>query len=96
MISIKKIVEKQKERAARFPKDRIPFYSSSSSAVMDQRIFTAYANGELTKRQAMERMAKNNFLDEITELQFMTEYRALGYDRAYILNKELGIWETNR
>ena len=72
--------EDQQKRMESFPRNRIPFYQSRTSASKDQMTFMAYRNHEISKASAMRQIADNNFLYEITEEQFDTEYKLLGYD----------------
>ena len=88
MNNTKKLKAMQAERMQKFPPDRICFYSSHSSAEMDQTTFIAYENGQLSMAQAMAAIAKHNFLEFITVDQFRNAVRDLGYDRNYIVRKE--------
>jgi hypothetical protein len=88
MNNTKKLKELQAERMKKYPPDRICFYSSDSSAAMDQTTFIAYEAGQLSMAQAMAAIAKHNFLEFITVDQFRNAVRDLGYDRNYIVRKE--------
>lgn len=59
MNNTKKLKEMQAERMKKYPPDRICFYSSDSSAAMDQTTFIAYEAGlaAMIEREV-------NYLDE--------------------------------
>lgn len=69
--------KRQRDRAKKFPKDRIAFLSSSSD--LDKAVLKGwYEHGrwrkgdarKICKERAMRAIADNNLLDEITEEQF--------------------------
>ena len=68
---------KQRERAKKFPKDRIPLLSSAAD--LDKAVLRDwYEHGrwrkgdsrKICKERAMKAIADNNLLDEVTEEQF--------------------------
>lgn len=71
--------QEQQSRTTIFPKNRIPFYSSKTSAYLDKKTFESYLAKEISKTTAMARIARNNFLYFISEEQFDTEFKLLGY-----------------
>lgn len=79
----------QAERAALFPKDRIAFRHHPDSAMEDARIFLDYQKGRISLMLACLRIKHSNYLPEVTEEQFLNEYRICGYDLVYNLEKEL-------
>ncbi len=78
MKSIHIIRDDQRDRATKFPKDRIPFYQSESSALKDVNTFNRYAAREITLKQAISEIEEHNYI-EITERQFIKTFESLGY-----------------
>lgn len=68
----------QKVRQEKYPPDRIAFLHSEFTAKQDAMIFQRYKEHKLTLFQAMREIGRNNYLD-ITEEQFLSEYRIIGY-----------------
>ena len=75
----KTIKEYQAERQNYFPKDRIAFYNTETSAYKDRVIFAKYAQGQITLESACKAIASNNHLESVTESQFLNEINMLGY-----------------
>ena len=77
---------KQRERAKKFPKDRIAFLSSTAdldkAVLRDWYEHGRWRKGEsrkICKERAMKAIAENNLLDEITEEQFDNLVRITGW-----------------
>lgn len=83
MIQMQKRYDEQELRLSYFPKDRIPFWSSQTSASEDVKVFKDYHDGKITLGVAKERIARNNYLYTITDEQFFGEYHNLGWDNFY-------------
>ena len=75
----KKVWLEQAARQEKFPKNRIAFYPSENVASLDASIFQRYKEKRITLTVARNCIASNNFLEEVTEEQFMNEYRICGY-----------------
>lgn len=70
----------QKLRAAKFPKDRIAFVRGVEGiAYKDAAVFQRYKSGVTPLIIARLEIAKNNYLWDVTEEQFLNEYRICGY-----------------
>ncbi len=89
----KKIEEAQKARQERFPHDRIAFYTSESIAARDACIFQKYKERSISLGMAMSSIASNNYLQNITEEQFMNEFKLCGYTTPVMQNIEQDIRE---
>lgn len=77
---------KQRERANKFPKDRIAFLSSTAdldkAVLRDWYEHGRWRQGEsrkICKERAMKAIAENNLLDSITEVQFDNLVRITGW-----------------
>ena len=73
------IVENQMFRQTFFPKDRIAFFNSIKAVNADMVAFGLYANGALTAKGLAMKLAKNNYLESVTEEQAVNEARMLGW-----------------
>ena len=73
------LYEQQAERQKKFPKNRICFYSSDTSAQRYQSDMADYKRGYITLKMLCVRLAKNNYLEEVTEEQALNELRGLGW-----------------
>lgn len=78
----------QEARQKKYPKDRIAFIHAAASN--DAAVFQRFKDHRMTLLQAMDQIAKNNFLKSITEEQFMTEYRICGYTATQSAEDEYG------
>lgn len=67
----------QEARQKKYPPDRIAFIPAA--AMQDAATFQRYKEKKITMLQAMDEIAKHNFLKRITEEQFMNEYEICGY-----------------
>jgi hypothetical protein len=77
---------KQRERAKKFPQDRIAFLSSTAdldkAVLRDWYEHGRWRQGEsrkICKERAMKAIAENNLLDSITEVQFDNLVRITGW-----------------
>lgn len=75
----------QEARQKKYPKDRIAFIHAA--AVNDAAVFQRFKEHRMTLLQAMDQIARNNFLKEITEEQFMNEYTICGYAATKAVDK---------
>lgn len=71
----------QELRQKKFPPDRIAFLGTDVAATNDKMTFRLFHSGEITLREACMRIAEANFLQEVTEEQFLNEAKLLGYAR---------------
>ena len=74
-----KLYEEQAFRQRKFPSDRICFYTSANSAQKDQSDMADWKNGYITLQMLCVRLAKNNFLEEVTEQQALKALKDLGW-----------------
>lgn len=81
MTSLEKTMSIQAKRSLRFPEDRIAFRPGQTVAAADREVFQAYADRQITLKQAIFRMRNNNSLEEVTEEQFLNEFKICGYTR---------------
>lgn len=89
----KKVEDEQKARQNRFPHDRIAFYSSEGTAARDACIFQKYKERSISLGMAISSIASNNYLQNITEEQFMNELKLCGYTTPVMQNIEQDIRE---
>ena len=83
--------DEQKIRATLFPRDRIAFVKGNfHKASEDAMTFWQYKIGKIPLIIARIRIADNNYLPEVTEEQFMNEYRLCGYEHLKISEDEYG------
>ncbi len=71
------IWDEQAERQKRYPKDRIAFIHSA--APYDAYTFQRYKEGRISLATARAEIARNNYLAEVTEEQFLNEFKQCGY-----------------
>lgn len=74
------LMKYQAERAKKYPKDRIPFLPFDEVAEADMQVFEAFRKGEISCQVGRNQIARNNYLKNVTKIQFMEAYEALGYD----------------
>lgn len=75
----------QEARQKKYPPDRIAFIHAA--AANDSTVFQRFKEHRMTLLQAMDQIAKNNFLKKITEEQFMNEYRICGYTATQVVDE---------
>lgn len=85
MRHVDEIWYEQEARQKKYPKDRIAFIPAA--AMQDATTFQRYKEKKITLFQAMEQIAKHNFLKKITEEQFMNEYRIIGYANTKVVDE---------
>lgn len=85
MRHVDEIWYEQEARQKKYPPDRIAFIPAA--AMQDAATFQKYKEKKLTLLQAMEQIAKHNFLKRITEEQFMNEYRIIGYANTKVVDE---------
>ena len=78
----------QKNRLYKYPIDRIPFLGNDTAADSDKATFKAYHEGVISLKSACERIAKANYLESVTETQFLNEYHICGYGRYQVQEDE--------
>lgn len=83
----KDLQTRQEQRQALFPKDRIAFVRSS--VYEDVKVFDNYVRGYISIDTACRLIAEHNYLPEVTPEQFLNELRLCGWDRDYVLKKEM-------
>lgn len=85
------IWDSQKLRAAKFPKDRIAFMRGVESiATKDAAVFQRYKSGVTPLFLARLEIAKNNYLWDVTEEQFLNEFKLCGYAETQAVEDEDG------
>lgn len=67
----------QAERQKRYPKDRIAFIHSAAQD--DAYTFQRYKEKRITLDIARAEIARNNYLESVTEEQFLNEFKLCGY-----------------
>lgn len=77
MRHVDEIWYEQEARQKKYPPDRIAFIPAA--ATQDAATFQRYKEKKITLLQAMDQIAKHNFLKKITEEQFLSEYNIIGY-----------------
>lgn len=85
MRHVDEIWYEQEARQKKYPPDRIAFIPAA--AMQDAATFQRYKEKKITLLQAMEEIAKHNFLKKITEEQFMNEYRIIGYANTKVVDE---------
>ena len=81
MTSLEKTMSIQAKRSLRFPEDRIAFRPGQTVASADREVFQAYADRRMSLKQAIFHIRMNNSLEEVTEEQFLNEFKICGYTR---------------
>lgn len=71
------IWDEQAERQRHYPKDRIAFIHSA--APYDAYTFQRYKEKRISLTTARAEIARNNYLAEVTEEQFLNEFKLCGY-----------------
>lgn len=73
--------ERQAQRAAHFPPDRICFAQNSTAALEDAASMKAYVDGEITLTMLCRCFERNNYLPKVTEAQALNELKITGWIR---------------
>ena len=79
LMGVRTIREKQQMRQKSFPPDRICFAQHQSAADEDSRAMRQFIHGEISMPRLCRVIAKNNYLDYVTEEQMLNELKITGW-----------------
>ena len=79
LMGVRTIRETQQLRQKKFPSDRICFAQHQSAADADARAMRQFIHGEISMPRLCREIAKNNYIDFVTEEQMVNELKITGW-----------------